>query len=110
MERVMGSATGPPAVLMSVTVWELRSQCASRSLLLLFLWEIRQEDEGRTERQDLSQGCQIFQDSLLRCVLLWLIHKEAMQIDDVAVLRELNLITGNKESGFEHQMKQHKLL
>lgn len=47
----MGSATGPPAVLMSVTVWELRSQCASRSLLLLFLWEIRQEDEGRTERQ-----------------------------------------------------------
>ncbi|KAK2854689.1 hypothetical protein Q7C36_006558 [Tachysurus vachellii] len=121
MERVMGSATGPPAVLMSVTVWELRSQCASRSLLLLFLWEIRQEDEGRTERQgrrDLSQGCQIFQDSLLRCVLLWLIHKEAMQIDDVAALRELNLITvsetetvpGNKESGFEHQKKQHKLL
>lgn len=67
---------------------------------------------------DLSQGCQIFQDSLLRCVLLWLIHKEAMQIDDVAALRELNLITvsetetvpGNKESGFEHQEKQHKLL
>ncbi|KAG7336198.1 hypothetical protein KOW79_000891 [Hemibagrus wyckioides] len=133
---------------MSVTVWELRSQCASRTLLLLFLREIGQEDEGRTERQgrrglcrkkrssgneekgksfrfscvctmsDLSQGCQIFQDSLLRCVLLWLIHKEAMQIDDVAALRELNLITvsetetvpGNKESGFEHQEKQHKLL
>lgn len=54
---------------------------------------------------DLSQGCQIFRDSLFRCVLLWLIHKEAIQMDDVAVLRELNLITvsetktipGNKE-------------
>lgn len=46
---MMGSATGPPAVLMSVTVWELRSQCVSCTLLLLFLWEIGQEDEGRTE-------------------------------------------------------------
>lgn len=54
---------------------------------------------------DLSQGCQLFQESLLRCILLWLIHKEAMQTDDVAALRELNLITvsetrtvpGNKE-------------
>lgn len=165
----MGSATGPPAVLMSVTVWELRSHCASRTLLLLFLQGNGQEDEGKTARQerrdlcrkrrssgneekgkrrwkkeeggvaditsygkrapclllmprlclrlcsfslscvctmsDLSHGCTIFQDSLLRCVLLWLIHKEAMQMDDVATLRELNLITvsetktvpGNKE-------------
>lgn len=166
---MMGSATGPPAVLMSVTVWELRSQCASCTLLLLFLREIGQEDEGRTERQErrglcrkrrssgdekkgkrrwkkeeegrwqislmesellvscsclrlclrlysfsfscvctmsgLSHGCQIFQDCLLRCALLWLIHKEAMQMDDVAALREMNLVTvsetntvpGNKE-------------
>ncbi|TSQ69482.1 Histidine triad nucleotide-binding protein 3 [Bagarius yarrelli] len=46
----MGSASGPPAVLMSVTVWELHSQCASHTLLLLFLREIGQ-DEGRTELQ-----------------------------------------------------------
>lgn len=50
-ERVKGSATGPPAVLMSVTVWELCSQCTSRTLLLLFLQEIGQDDEGRTARQ-----------------------------------------------------------
>lgn len=43
---MMGSATGPPAVLMSVTVWELHSQCASRTLLLLFLLEIGQKMKG----------------------------------------------------------------
>lgn len=53
----MGSATGPPAVLMSVTVWELRSQCVSRTLLLLFLREIGQEDERRTERQERRGLC-----------------------------------------------------
>lgn len=47
----MGSATGPPAVLMSVTVWELRSRRASRTLLLPFLREMGQEDEGRTEKR-----------------------------------------------------------
>lgn len=128
------------------------SLCGSCTLLLPFLWEIGQEDEGRTERRglcrktrssdneekekeamqeggvadstsygkrapclllmprlclrpcsfsiswvrtisDLSQGCQIFHASLLRCVLLWFMHKDAMQRDDVAALRERNLIT-----------------